>query len=222
MKKNRQLEQQILQQIKELEALHPQLVAIGESPGHYAYKRSIARIKPIAWILFAIGLSIFIGVAVFAPEMDLRTYPGMVYLFTAFGCAAVGWFTPVIIDMGKYSYVVATHGTSRQLERIITRQKAELEEFAQRQLDAEIYHPKFTRLTTIIIDELQGSYQPYWDKKQPFWVWIGFKGSEAERYEINSQGYAKLLVRIMEQRCLQGDEELRLRIIQNCESSLKI
>lgn len=79
MKKNRQLEQQILQQIKELEDLYPRAKEIGNNPTHYAYSEPMAAVKIAGWFSLACALFILLGVGIFNPGINLKTFPGTIF-----------------------------------------------------------------------------------------------------------------------------------------------
>lgn len=220
MKKNRQQEQEILRQIKELEDLYPRAKEAGDDPVHYAYSKPMAAVKIVGWFSLACAVFMLLSVGIFNLEIDLKTFPGAIF-FGVMVLSLVAYYATMIVTTCRKTYVIISRGTLRRLDKILANQKAKLEEFAQQQCDAEIYRPKFDRLQPTV-EELRGVYKPYWDERRPFWVWIRFRSSESERYDVNSQGYAKLLARIIEERCLQGNEDQCSEIIQKCESSLGI
>lgn len=211
---------EILQQIETLETLRPILAQAGHEPLRYAYSKPMAALKVLTKVLLDGGLLVAIIFTIFYYGEEISsTSPAGIVLICILSSIFIGLVLSWITGFRK-TYLLVNQKTLRRLKQEVARYQSLADEFEQQRRDAEIYRPKFDRLRSIIVEELRGSYKPHWSERF-FRIEIGFRGYTAEWYNLNQEGYIKLLIRLLEAHYYaHSDSQQRADFIQACEKRL--
>lgn len=206
----------IRSQIEALEVLRPRIEATGYIPLHYAYSKPIACFKVLSKVNLVIAIAIFMYCGFVVGSINLATLAVLMIGLSIFGIGNV-----IIEHRSEKEFVVADKKTVLELSQILDQYRKQVEEFEQREADLEKYRPKIECVMSLITGELKGTYVPHYQKSRCYVAKIGFGKYKAERYNINAEGYLKLMLRVAVSLHERGTDNGRLaRFIQEFEDSL--